>query len=319
MTITELARLAHVSTSTVSKAFALLPEVSELTRNMIFEVAKANGCFKKFYRSEYPGLVFAVICPELESTYYAAFVSEMQKRLSGYSCEVAVAATGFDAETERRLIEYYRRYNTVDGIILINGVTDVASNTETPIVTVNCVGGCKGAINVSVDIQNAISSVIEGWVSKGVTDIGFIGDQYTDARLQNLRVALWCASLAEREEYFIKASGRFEACGYAGALELLKRESLPRAILCAYDRIAVGTIRAFKERGVRVPDDVAVFGVDDAPGSKYGTPSLTSVSYRVDEVCRLAVEGLMAIIKGEDFTSSIDVEPELILRESSQI
>ena len=52
MTITELARLAHVSTSTVSKAFALSPEVNEQTRNMVFEVAKANGCFKKFYRTE---------------------------------------------------------------------------------------------------------------------------------------------------------------------------------------------------------------------------------------------------------------------------
>ena len=68
MTLTELARLAHVSTSTASKAFALSPEVNEQTRDMIFRVAKINGCFKKFYRQEYPGLSFAVICPEFDST-----------------------------------------------------------------------------------------------------------------------------------------------------------------------------------------------------------------------------------------------------------
>ena len=61
MTLTELARLAHVSTSTASKAFALSPEVNQETRDMIFEVAKQHGCFKKFYRTEYPGLVFAIM------------------------------------------------------------------------------------------------------------------------------------------------------------------------------------------------------------------------------------------------------------------
>ena len=61
MTLTELAKLAHVSTSTASKAFAGSPEVNEQTREMIFEVAKRAGCFKKFCKSDYPGYVIAVI------------------------------------------------------------------------------------------------------------------------------------------------------------------------------------------------------------------------------------------------------------------
>ncbi len=319
MTLTELARLAHVSTSTASKAFALSPEVNEQTRDMVFEAAKANGCFKKFYRQEYPGLVFAIICPEFESNYYSAFISEMQKYLSKYNSEVAVAATGFDGATEQRLLEYYRRYHTADGIILINGFTPVESTNEIPIATVNCYRGCKGAINVNADSQNSINQMVSEWKSQGVTEIGFIGDCYTGQRLKCIKRALEENSLKKIEEHFVSTNERFERSGYLGAMELVARGRLPRAILCAYDRIAIGAMRAFSEKGIRVPEDVAVFSVDDAPGSAYSLPALTSVSHRVDEVCRAVAKSLMAKIKGEPYDEEIEFECELIRRESSRI
>ena len=319
MTITELAKLAHVSTSTVSKAFAFLPDVSEQTRNMIFEVAKANGCFKKFYRSEYPGLAFAVICPEFESTYYASCVSEMQRLFSHYNCEVAVAATGFDPETERRLIEYYCRYNTVDGIVLIDGVSSIPPKNEIPIATIRSKEGCEGDIHVRIDLQNAVDSVVAYWATEGVTDVGFIGDRHTDGRLEMLKTALSRACLAQNESYLVKGLGRFEECGYVGALELMARERLPHAIFCAYDRIAAGAIRAFADKGIRVPEDIAVFSIDDAPGSRYSMPSITSVGYRMDETCRFVADALMAFVKGEPFEVGLEVKPVPIYRESSRI
>ena len=319
MTITELAKLAHVSTSTVSKAFALLPEVSEQTRSMIFEVAKANGCFKKFYRAEHPGLVFAVICPEFESTYYASVVSEIQKHLSHYNCEVSVASTGFDEETEQRLIEYYCRYNTVDGIVLIDGASVIPTKTEIPIATIRSREGSEGNIYVRIDLQAAVDSMVACWAAEGVRAVGFIGDRHTDSRLEIFKTALSRASLSINEAYITKGPGRFEECGYAGALELMERKALPRAIFCAYDRIAVGAIRAFADKGVRVPEDVAVFSVDDAPGSRYSTPSITSIGYPMDETCRFVAEALMAFIKGEPFEAGLEVKPVPICRESSRI
>ena len=319
MTLTELARLAHVSTSTASKAFALSPEVNEQTRDMIFEVAKENGCFKKFYRQEYPGLVFAVICPEFESTYYSAFISEMQKYLSKYNSEVAVAATGFDGATEQRLLEYYRRYHTADGIILINGFTPVDSGNDIPIATVNCYRGCKGAINVKVGSYNPIKEMLSIWKGAGVSEIGFIGDCYTGQRLRSLKKALEENSLKKIEEFFVSTNERFEESGYLGAKELIMRGKLPRAILAAYDRVAIGAMRAFSEKGIRVPEDVAIFGIDNAPGSAFCNPSLTSVSHRVDEVCRAVAKSLISKIKGEAYNEEIEIECELIRRESSRI
>ena len=67
MTIQKLAKLAGVSAGTVSKAFSGSSEIPEKTRNHIFEVAKQNNCFEKYYKIKYSKKVVAVICPEVKS------------------------------------------------------------------------------------------------------------------------------------------------------------------------------------------------------------------------------------------------------------
>ncbi len=319
MTLTELARLAHVSTSTASKAFALSPEVNVETRNMIFDVAKANGCFKKFYRTEHPGLSFAVICPEFESTYYSSFIAEMQKCLAKYNCEVSVASTGFDRQTEERLIEYYERYFTVDGIIVINGITDFETKNEIPIVSIDCYGKVKGTINVKKDLQIPVNSVVEKWKSAGVREIGFIGEAHSGARCKRLEGAMEKEGLTVNKDYFVLSDRRFEEGGYLGARELYSRGKLPRALLVSYDRMAFGVLRAFSELGVRVPEDVAVVSVDDAPSSEYMTPSLSSINHRVADICSIVADSIMSLIKGEPYESENSVVCEFRERESSRI
>ena len=319
MTLTELAKLAHVSTSTASKAFALSSEVNAETREMIFEVAKQHGCFKKFYRLEYPGLVFAVICPEFESTYYSAFISEMQKCLAKYNSETTVAATGFSIEAERRHLEYYQRYNTVDGIILIDGRTDINPKCEIPVATVNHRAECKGAINVIKGMRLPIYQTVENWVKAGVRDIGFIGDPCTNGRRNRAYDAIQNYLGEVNTDYFVRSDARFERGGYLGALELMDREKLPRAVICAYDRRAIGAMRAFSDRGLKIPDDIAMIGIDNAPASSYSIPSLSSIDHRLEDTCKTLAEALIAKIKGESFQSDIEVFCRLIERESSQI
>ena len=319
MTLTELAKLAHVSTSTASKAFALSPEVNTETRDMIFEIAKQHGCFKKFYRLEYPGLVFAVICPEFESTYYSAFISEMQKCLAKYNSETTVASTGFSIEAERRHLEYYQRYNTVDGIILIDGRTDVNPKSEIPIATVNHRAEGSGAINVKKDMHEPIFKAVENWVKAGVKDIGFIGDPCTNGRRRRVYDAIECYLGEVNTDYFVRSDARFERGGYLGALELMDKSKLPRAVVCAYDRMATGAMRAFADRGLKIPEDIAIIGIDDAPASSYTTPSLSSINHRLEQTCKSLATALISKIKGEEYTDVIHITCDLNERESSKI
>ena len=79
MTMKELAALANVSLSTVSKAFHDAEDISAGTKELIFDIAKKHGCYGKYYKGKYAKTVVAIICPELESAYYNAYVEKLQK------------------------------------------------------------------------------------------------------------------------------------------------------------------------------------------------------------------------------------------------
>ena len=75
----ELAKLCNVSVSTVSKAFSNTEDISSDTKKLIFETAKKEGCYGKFYKHKYPKRIIAIICPEIASNYYSIFIEELQR------------------------------------------------------------------------------------------------------------------------------------------------------------------------------------------------------------------------------------------------
>ena len=319
MTLTELARLAHVSTSTASKAFSMSNEVHEETRSMIFEIAKRNGCFKKFYRSEYQGYVIAVICPEFESTYYSVFLSALERELRYNGAEMTVAEDGFSEKTAASLIEYYDKYNTVDGIIIIDAPLSELPKCEIPVAAVGGVGNTLGDITVIRDSASAIAEGVALLVRSGVTDIGCIIDRYTSGRQHSLEIAMRSFGFELEEKNAVVAPERFELGGYLGMKELISRGDMPRAVLMAYDRMAVGALRALSEAGIGCPSEVALFSLDDAPQSAYLTPSLTSVNHSIDEISRRTVKAILSKISGEDYERTVNVKCSLKPRETTKI
>ena len=130
ITLSKIAKLAHVSVSTVSKAFSMSKEVNPETREIIFQIAREHHCFKKYYNAKYPKLVIAVICPEFDSLYYAKWLAEIQRYAGKFNCEICVASTNFNKETEQEIIEYYSNYTAVDGIIIIQKLSEIKNNTD---------------------------------------------------------------------------------------------------------------------------------------------------------------------------------------------
>ncbi|MBQ7386807.1 MAG: LacI family DNA-binding transcriptional regulator, partial [Clostridia bacterium] len=107
ITISKIAKLANVSVSTASKAFSGSTEVSEITRDRIFNVAKKLGVFKKFYNAKYPKIVIAVVVPEYLSGNYGVLISELQRFLNERDCTVTVTAANFLLDKNETLIDYY--------------------------------------------------------------------------------------------------------------------------------------------------------------------------------------------------------------------
>lgn len=105
--------------------------------------------------------------------------------------------------------------------------------------------------------------------------------------------------------------------GYSTAKKMVSRASLPTAIFIAGDLLAVGAMRAFREAGLRIPEDIAVIGYNDIPLSAYTVPPLTSVRTPTYELGVIAMERLGSMIRGEkEDPSPIVLPTTLVCRRS---
>ncbi len=107
--------------------------------------------------------------------------------------------------------------------------------------------------------------------------------------------------------------------GYDAGLALAERDDVT-AVFCANDQQALGLLRALRERGLRVPEDVSIVGFDDIPEAAYLSPPLTTVRQDFDEVGRRCMAALVRMIDGEHARAEVppsQVQPTLIVRESA--
>ncbi len=319
MTLSKIAKLANVSVSTASKAFSGSPEVNEQTRQMIFRIAKEQGCFKKFYNVQYHKLVIAIIAPEFKSAYYTRYLSYMQSELEKENCELCVSSTDFSPEKEKALIEYYYKYADVDGIIVVDSRTQVTENYEIPIVFINTKSKSEALCVVRNNIRPALEECVAYLLEKGVDSVGFIGEKLTTEKLEIFRQILTQKGVTPEEDLVSITDERYEEGGYQAMEQLFARGRRPRAILCGYDHMAVGAIRCIYDHGLSVPEDIAVLGMDDIAEAKYLNPPLASISQCTQEVCRLAVNMIISRINGEDIPCQKTVDSVFCLRKSFEI
>ena len=318
ITLSKLAKLCHLSVSTVSKAFSMSEEVNEQTREEVFRVAKEYGCFKKYYKAKYPKTVIAVICPEFQSRFYSDALTALQQHLSGYHCDICVASTDFSPEKQKDLLRYYNRYTTVDGIISIGTYADPGEDMELPIAVVGDVVSGEVDICISTDYQTAMQDAVAYFKEKGAS-VGFVGDPYTNGKLFRLQELAAKAGVPLALEHTCVSQQRFEAGGYDAMAQLLRQSTLPRAVVCGYDYLAMGAIRCLYDHGLSVPEDMAVLGMDNIHESAFLNPPLSSIDLRIDASCRLAAEALMAKLMGNEYKAEQSLPSQLYLRRSTEL
>ena len=224
-----------------------------------------------------------------------------------------------NARAEKKLTEYYSHYASIDGIIFINRRSRIDHECEVPIAIINSDPESICDIKVSRYYGEKISEAIDYFISRGVNDIGFIGEKNTDAKYN-----LFCEYMKEKCGGVVKdnlavTEKRFEDGGYHAVKEFFERGHVPRAIICAYDCMAVGAMRCIHDKGLRVPEDVAIMGMDDIPEARYLTPTLSSINPHNDEIAQKVTRAMLDRINGNEFQSEISVEYELNLRESTKI
>ena len=315
ITLSKLAKLCHVSLSTVSKAFSMSAEVNEQTREMIFETARQNNCFRAFFNAKYPKYVVAIVCPEFDSTYYASTLTLLQSYLSAYNCEITVASTNFSKETEKELLDYYSKYTTVDAIINYGLLTEKSIHSEIPIINM-CVSD-SNTNYICHDYTEALHQAIEHLVENGADKIGFISEKHTIKKLKHFYDALKAKSLEINETYVAVTTERFEKGGYLAMQKLIDGKELPDAVICGYDDMAIGAMRCAFDNGLKIPDDIMVMGMNDISVSTYIQPTLSTIDLKNEETCKAATDMLIARLNGDYYPDNVVIECQLKLRETT--
>lgn len=295
MTLSQIAELANVSVSTVSKAFADSSEISIDTKELIFKIARDNNCFEKYYKGKYSKKVIAVICPEIQSEFYYKIVTELECNIRKRNAVMVVSIYNFDDTIKKELFEYHAFIQKADGIVILGSPSQIVNKSHVPAVAFFTPADKSSDYidTITFDMNKHIHDTVTYLCENGHTHIGYIGEQKTTSKYEDFVSAMTRNGLSVNDAYIKISNTRFEDAGYTAMSELIDSGNLPTAIFCAYDYIALGAIKCAREHGLKIPDDLSIIGSDGITVGAYLETPLTSISIDSENVCETAIEILM--------------------------
>jgi len=273
------------------------------------------------------GFTIGVLLPELSEGYAAAVMSGVEDQLlkEGYFYFVASHRGRSDLIEEYPLMLIDR---AVEGLILVN--TPISRPLSVPAVSVSGHRKVKGVTNVGVDNEKGAFLAMEHIVKLGHSDIAFFkghpGSADTAYRWNGVCRAASRLGIRIQTQLTVQLQAG-ASCpgpsvpeeGYESAQHLLATGRPFTALVAFNDISAIGAIRALRDAGLRVPEDVSVIGFDDIQAAAYLTPRLTTLRQPLRRMGEIAAEQLLArLSNGTRIRSEqISVDPELIIREST--
>ena len=325
MTIKEIARLAEVSTSTVSRVLNdsgyVKQEVRERVEKIIDDTGYLPSDTAKDLKKKNTKLI-GVIIPKLSSRTIGLVAEGITKVLDENGYSSILANTGLDFKKEIEFIKIFKQ-KRVDGIIFV--ATNIAEEhvkllKKMKIPTV-FIGQDSSSHDFSCIIHNDYGATVEMTnylVKNGHRKIGFIGVDEIDRAVGYQRRRGYEDAL---KEYGIDADrnlisiGNFEISSVDASMRKLMKEK-PTAILAVTDNLAVGAINYLLKNGYRVPEDVSVVGEGDSGIAEIYNPGLTTIKYQYLESGEESARVLMRILK-TDKSEKIVMNYRLVERESA--
>ena len=330
VTSLEIAELAGVSQSTVSRALRKSPLVNPETRRRIQRIAREHN-YKvdrsaSNLRSQHSRTIAMLVHEEsgMDSDINPFFVSMLA------SITRAAAARNYDVllsfqQLSKNWIADYENSNKAEGIVLLGygGYTDYIRKIElldnAHVLTWGPVIDGQPGHFVGCDNRRGGYMATRYLLKLGHTRIAFLGDISDDCPEFQGRYSGYCNALSRfglRADPALQASSHSSThSGHLAVRELLSRKEDFSAVFCSSDLTALGAIHALQENGLKVPGDISVVGFDDIPSATHMSPALTTVRQNTAKAGEVMVDILLRLIRG-DYVESQLIEPELIVRES---
>jgi DNA-binding LacI/PurR family transcriptional regulator len=328
VTLRDVADYAGVSVTTVSNVVRDWPYVSPAMRERVQEAIKKLGYSPHVVAQ---GLrtgqtqALAFIVPDLSNPYFAEMVSTAEDVAQQYGYTLLVFNSHEDAAREAACVQRAAS-RWADGLLITHTAQthhspEFWSQYDIPVVAVDRIPADYPGPQCALDNRRAGMLATQHLIELGHTQIAHLAGPQTASpaqdRQQGYRDALQAAGL---KWHHILYTG--DLWGPADGLrlmgDLLDAPEQPTAVFASNDRVAIGALHAITERGLRVPEDISLVGVDDIEISQHVNPPLTTIRQPLAELAERGVEMLLGLIKDEAAQPlPILLEPELVIRNST--
>lgn len=326
-TIKDVAKLAGVSTATISKYINGI-RVKEQNRVRIEEAIKILdfkvNSFARGLKTN-KTLTIGVLIPSLENIFATSIVSHIERILlqNGYS--TIICDYNQDTQLENDKFDFLMS-KYVDGLIIMPlGITEDriqnALENEIPIVMIDRPMENRECDVVLVDNMNASYNAVELFITRGHKEIGIIcGPEHIYTAQERLK-----GYMRVHEDYGMQVENRnvkfgdYEVqSGYDLMMEFLKTETLVDAIFVTNYEMTIGAVMALNEMNVKVPDDLSLIGFDNQQLAKVIKPNLTIVVQPIKQIGEYAADIILKRLKGDrtNYPSMLRLKTEILIGDS---
>ncbi len=320
-TIKDVAKLANVSVSTVSRVINNKESVHESTRQIVLDaIDKLEFVPNQIARNltSRSSQMIGVIVPHIGSAFYSDLLEGIEKKATSYGYHIIFCNTQDDLEKEATYLKVFDQYK-VDGLIVASNFLRIDDLLELniPTVTVDHVLN-EGFPSVTSDNIKGGELAAQELVDQGAKNVLlFRGPSFLMTTTER---TMGCINIFE------KHNTKYEIYDFdliypdINLIEnILKNHQDLDGIICYGDNLAIATLSILNKLGMKVPDDVLIIGYDNMPISKWITPSLTTVEQDVKLMGRTAFNILYNLIKEypiDEHNYIVDVE--LVTRKSTK-
>ena len=326
ITIEEVARMAGVSTATVSRVLSRPEVVRNQTREQVMAaIAKLDYQPDAAARALASGRTHTVGCviPTLDHAIFARSTQAMQTTLAQAGYQLLVASHEYDPVIEFELVRALQQRG-VDALVLVG--TDHAPRLwkalsawrKPTLLTWSCDPRLP---SLGFDNEGAAQMAASHLLELGHRYIGVISgftahNDRAHSRIAGVRKSLTQAGLSLPANFVTEQAFNLEG-GRLGLRQLMRLRRKPTAIFCGNDLLAVGAMLEAERMGLDVPSDLSICGIDNLEISEAINPGLTTVSLPTQDLGRIAAQYMLSAISGEIIAAKSLLPFELVVRGST--
>lgn len=322
--IREVAKLAGVSPSTVSRVMNHTANVDEEKKKRVLEAIektgfKPNELARALFKQSLK--VIGVIVPSIENPFFNEMARAIEQEAFDSGYRILLCNSNGDVEKERMNIHMLNQMKA-DGLIMMaqsEQTSEIISACDMPVVVLDrMISGENVIANIGSD--NYMGGFIAAkhlWECGCKCIVCMRGPQNTSSGKDRYQGYQEFCKKQGLEEYYVDCEYSYDE-GLRATKEILEKYPKVDGIIASNDMVAVSIYKVLKKHGYSVPEDIQLIGYDNIRFSRLFTPEITTISQPIQKMGKMAVQMIISHINGEKVKYNNKFEVELMIRESTR-